>query len=96
MPGSTLTVRLPDETRDALDQAAQTLRRSRAFIIKELVDRHLDALVDQDKAPVAPDSVATQGRFAELFALAERGGALSRFKTAEEVDAYIRKIRGDD
>lgn len=87
---STLTVRLPDETRDALDRAAEKLQRSRAFLIRQLVDRHLDDVVRAETPGAHGD------RFARIRALALRGGELSRFRSAEEVDAFIREGRGDD
>ena len=41
-----ITARLPDELAEALDAAAARLQRSRAFLIREALERYLEDLDD--------------------------------------------------
>jgi predicted transcriptional regulator len=86
----TITVRLPDSTRKALDRIAKATRRSRSYLVKEAIERHIDEIALR-QAREEP-----RQRLARLMALAGAGASLSTYKSAEEVDAAIRAIRGDE
>jgi predicted DNA-binding protein len=87
---ATISVRLPQETRDALDRAAKNTHRSRAFLIKEALDKHLSTL---ESGAVAEQSHRRLGLLKELTSAGDRVG---RSRSGAEIDAMIRFIRGDD
>lgn len=90
MNDSTISVRLPGETRKALDEAAKITRRSRAFLIKEALDKHLYGILRQQTA------AERRSAFQRLYALQGAGKGPEGYRTAEDIDAMIREIRGDD
>jgi predicted transcriptional regulator len=87
---TTISIRLPREIRKALDEAAKTTRRSRAFLMKEALERHLED-IKREQSPA--DRQAAYGR---IYALQGSGKGAKGYRTAEEIDALIREIRGDD
>lgn len=90
MPSPTLSVRLPEKTRERLDQAATSTRRSRSFLIQEALERHLNEIVTEQGGD------ARKSRLERLLALAGVGERLAGPQTAEEIDARIREFRGDE
>jgi predicted DNA-binding protein len=91
MPPSdtTISIRLPKETRKALDEAAKVTRRSRAFLVKEALDHHLKRIMSQHNVE------DRRRRFQLLYEL-QGAGAQDGGRSAEDIDAMIRYIRGDD
>jgi predicted DNA-binding protein len=87
---TTISVRLPLETRNALDRAAKSTRRSRAFLIKEALDKHLGALESDARAG------QRHRRLALLKDLTSAGDRAGRKRSGAEIDAMIRFIRGDE
>ena len=87
---SPLSVRLPDETRLLLDKAAESTHRSRSFLVKEALERHLVDIVAEQSGG------AKKSRLERLLAL--QGAAAKRYgpRTAEDIDAQIREFRGDE
>ncbi len=88
---ATLSIRLPAATRKALDAAARKLRRSRGFIVKEAIDRHLDRLVSEASRDARRE---TLDRILALKGAGVRKG--DRGISDEEVISRSREIRGDD
>jgi predicted DNA-binding protein len=86
---STISLRLPAKMRRALDDAAKRTRRSRAFIVKEALDRYLNTVL---KAQSASER---RRKFDKLLAM-QGAGTKSGYRSAEEIHAMIREIRGDD
>ena len=72
----------------ALDDAARREGRTRSEIVEEALQKHL--VKDHDGVVVG------KGRLDRLLKFAGAGAELSTFKSAEEVDATIRHLRGDD
>jgi predicted transcriptional regulator len=85
-----LSVRLPDETRHLLDQAAEKTHRSRSFLVKEALERHLHEIIREQGAETK------KSRLERLLALAGAGERLGGPRTAEDIDAQIREFRGDE
>lgn len=79
-----LSLRLPPETMKALEQDARRRGRTRSAVAKEILQRHFE------------QHGARKGRLDRLIAMAGTGASHSRFKSGEEVDAWIRHLRGDD
>jgi len=90
MPTPALSVRLPDETRARLDQAAMATHRSRSFLVKEALERHLSEIVAEQAGG------ARTSRMARLLAKAGVGVTIVGSQTTEEIDARIREFRGDE
>jgi len=88
MQTPTLTVRLPSDTRGRLDKAAMETHRSRAFIVKEALERHLnDIVVEQGGG---------KGRLDKLLALKGAGARRYGARTEKDIEAQIREFRGDE
>jgi RHH-type rel operon transcriptional repressor/antitoxin RelB len=87
---STLSLRLTKEARERLDKAAARSRRSRAYIVQEALERHLDE-IEREETPAPKKS-----RFAAILSLAGAGAALNGPRTKEDIDNDIRWLRGDD
>jgi RHH-type transcriptional regulator, rel operon repressor / antitoxin RelB len=85
----TISIRLPPPTLKALDEVAKTTRRSRSFIMKEALDRHLADLVKvkQDRP---------KKTLSNLLKYAGAGKGLGTPRTAEQVIADIRWLRDSD
>ena len=87
----TISLRLPEEARAKLDKAAKLTRRSRSFLMKEALDRHLADIIVQEQAKDAP-----KRRLSTLLSLAGAGARPDNPRTAEEIDQHIRWLRSDD
>lgn len=87
---STITIRLPDSTRKTLDRIAKATRRSRSYLVKEAIERHIDEIALRQARE------ESRQRLSRLMALAGAGAGISTFKSADEVDAAIREMRGDE
>jgi RHH-type rel operon transcriptional repressor/antitoxin RelB len=87
---STLSLRLTKEARERLDKAAVRSRRSRAYIVQEALDRHLDEI--EREQTLAPKN----SRFATILSLAGAGAALNGSRSKEDIDQDIRWLRSDD
>ncbi|HLN24010.1 MAG TPA: ribbon-helix-helix domain-containing protein [Patescibacteria group bacterium] len=84
-----LSVRLPDETRQLLDQAAERTHRSRSFLVKEALERHLADIVHEQ-------SGSGKSRLETLLALKGAGARLYGPRSTEDIDAEVRAFRGDE
>lgn len=84
----TLSIRIPDDINSRLDRAAKSTHRSRSFIVKEALNKHL--------AEIVQDQGGGQTRLERLRALkgsgAQRYGALS----ATQIETDIAEFRGDE
>lgn len=79
-----VSVRLSPELMKALDEAAQRRKLTRSSVVKEILQTHF------------AEEQARAGRLDRLIAMAGAGAEFSTFKSGEEVDAWIRHVRGDD
>jgi predicted transcriptional regulator len=86
----TLSLRLPNETRERLDRVAERSRRSRSYIIQRALELHLDD-VAREEAPFRQ-----AGFYSSLLKFAGAGARLNGGRSKEEIDADIRWLRGDD
>ncbi|QGM45689.1 ribbon-helix-helix protein, CopG family [Methylocystis heyeri] len=87
---SPTSVRLSDDTRKILDEAARLTRRSRSYLVEETLKQFLPRIVQKETRPAAEERIR---RLKELQGI---GARLLGPKTIEEIDANIRQIRGDD
>jgi uncharacterized protein (DUF1778 family) len=88
-PSPTISIRLPLSTRQMLDKVAKSTRRSRSFIMKEALDRHLAGIVRDEAVP-------PRKHLAHLMSMAGAGAKYAPVRTKEEIDAHIRWLRDDD
>jgi RHH-type transcriptional regulator, rel operon repressor / antitoxin RelB len=86
---SNLSLRLPAELRAKLDEAARVSRRSRSQIVQMALEHHLDRNAAESR-PSAAEAVRRIKAFAGAVVPA------SGRRTAEDIDAHIRWLRGDD
>jgi uncharacterized protein (DUF1778 family) len=86
----TITVRLPASTRRTLDRIAKATRRSRSFLMKEALERHLWDIA-REQAPEAAG-----GRYARIVAMRGAGKKYSTYASPEDVIRAVREFRGDD
>ncbi|CAN7515611.1 ribbon-helix-helix domain-containing protein [Rhizobium sp. LjRoot254] len=89
MSSSTMvTARIPEALVEKLDEAARKLGRSRSWIVKEALERHLA----QEPKSVTPRTNERR----DIMSFAGAGIKLSNRRTDEEIDAEIRWLRGND
>jgi predicted transcriptional regulator len=86
----TISLRLPKNARERLDKVAAKSRRSRSYIIQAALERHLDE-IEREEA-----EKPKKGRLSGILGLAGAGTVLNGPRSAEEIDAHIRWLRGDD
>jgi Arc/MetJ-type ribon-helix-helix transcriptional regulator len=84
----TISIRLPPAARRTLDKAVKATRRSRSYLMKEALERHLADIVREEAQP-------PRKPLAHLLGMAGVG-ASSTPRTAREIDAHIRWLRDDD
>jgi Arc/MetJ-type ribon-helix-helix transcriptional regulator len=84
----TISIRLPPTARRTLDKAVKATRRSRSYIMKEALDRHLADIVREETQP-------PRKPLQHLLSMAGVGASVPP-RTAGEIDAHIRWLRDDD
>ncbi len=89
MKMSTLSVRIPDDISSRLDRAAKSTHRSRSFIVKEALDRHLNEIIQEQGGD-------GKSRLEKLRALKGAGARRYGPLSAEQINADIREFRGDE
>lgn len=87
---STISIRLPEEDRAMLDKAATLTRRSRSFLVKEALERHLAEIIREQSVE------APKHRLIRLLALAGSGTSNNHVRSREEIDAHIRWLRDNE
>lgn len=88
-PSPTVSIRLSETDRARLDRAMKQTRRSRSFLMKEALDRHLTEIV-QEQTPDVPKQ-----RLSKLLSLEGAGVRPGQERSIEEIDRHIRWLRGD-
>ena len=86
-PAPTISIRLPDASRKSLDKAAKLTRRSRSFLMKEALDRHLTEIVGEQTERI------TKPYLASLLELSGAGQAETTVRSANEIDQHIKWLR---
>ena len=86
---ATISVRLPEATRGNLDKAAKMTRRSRSFLMKEALERHLSEIVQEHKGAEG------KSRLSRILALGGAGVRHVGKQSAAEIDKRIRAFRDD-
>jgi predicted transcriptional regulator len=86
---SHLSVRLPDALRHRLDAASARTNRSRSYLVQEALKRHLSEIDVGDAEPRSRSSIQ------EIIGMAGSGARYAGWRSPEEIDAYIRWLRGD-
>ncbi len=92
---ASISIRLPETTRRALDAAANKARRSRAFIVKEALDQYLK---NARRSKLRLKEWTAEERRAGLQRILEiqrQSADRENYRTAQEVIDFIRDIRGD-
>ena len=89
-PPAPTSVRLTDETRKILDEAARLTRRSRSYLVEETLKQFLPRIVRKEVRPSPEERVR---RLKELQGI---GFRLVGPQSIEEIDARIREFRGDE
>ncbi len=88
MPTPSLSVRLPDDTRARLDDAAMKTHRSRSVLVQEALERYWSDLVTEQGS--------RKSRLERLRALKGAGARQYGPLSAEQIDADIGEFRGDE
>jgi predicted transcriptional regulator len=83
-----VTARLPEALVDKLDEVARRLGRSRSWIIKKALETYLPSSQKTDTTKA--------GAPRDLMSFAGAGIKISNRRSAEEIDAEIRWLRGND
>jgi hypothetical protein len=86
----TISIRLPEAARLSLDNATKLTRRSRSFLMKEALERHLADIVQEQTGG------GSKSRATTLLNFAGAGAKLGMTRSREEIDAHIRWLRGDE
>lgn len=89
MATPSLSIRLPGEVRERLEQAVQRTNSSRSFLVQQALTRHLDDIVtDQGVA------VGTTSRMEKLRAMKGAGARIYGPRSTEDIDGQVREFRG--
>ena len=83
-----VSVRLPADLIKALDDIAQRRNRSRSEIVKDVLQKHLERDYEGE--------AERKARLDRFIKFAGAGAQYSTYKSAGEIDATIRYLRGDD
>lgn len=89
MADSALSVRLPKATRERLDRAAASQRRSRSQVVIDALEKHLREVEAAQEAPA-------KRRYQTLLSFPRPDRDSIPPRTPEEVLAEIRWLRGRD
>jgi metal-responsive CopG/Arc/MetJ family transcriptional regulator len=84
----TISVRIPSDTSARLEQAAKSTHRSRSFLVKEALERHLGEIIHEQGGG--------KTRLEKLRALKGSGARQYGSLTADQIEADIREFRGDE
>ena len=84
----TISIRLPAKTREKLDLAAKRTRRSRSFLMQAALERHLSEIIDEQESGYRRNSLK------KLLDFAQAGSRPNPPRSAEEIEAHIRWLRG--
>lgn len=84
-----LSVRLSEDIRARLDEAARHTNRSRSVLVQEALTRHLADIV-------AEHTGSRQKRLDTLRALKGAGARMHGPRSADDIEAQIRAFRGGD
>ena len=83
-----VSIRLSESAKDILDSTARRLRRSRSYVVEEMLKHQSQAL--EESAPTAANPIE-----ARLKSWRERADAATSGRDAKTIDAMIRELRGD-
>lgn len=89
MASTTLSLRIPVEMRERLDRATVATRRSRNQIVRMALEQHLDRIAGGNR-PSTAEAVR------RIRSFAGAGAPASGARSAAEIDAEMRWLRGDD
>jgi predicted transcriptional regulator len=87
---ATTTVRLPDPIRSRLEYVARATKRTRSSLMIEALEAHLERL-QGEALPAETQTPRYAGLLKYRGAAARAGG-----RSAKEISAILRDIRGDD
>jgi len=87
---ATTTVRIPEPIRSRLEHVARATKRTRSSLMIEALEAHLERL--QDGEATTDDQAPRYAGLLKFRGAAARAGG----RSAEEIDAILRDIRGDD
>ena len=86
---ATISVRLSEAARGTLDKAAKLTRRSRSFLMKEALERHLSEIVLEHKGAEGAS------RLDRILALSGAGVRHVGRQSTAAIDKRIRAFRDD-
>jgi RHH-type transcriptional regulator, rel operon repressor / antitoxin RelB len=89
MATPSLSIRLPGEVRERLEQAAQRTNRSRSFLVQEALTRHLSDIVTD-----LGGAAGTTSRMEKLRAMKGAGARIYGPRSEEDIDGQVREFRG--
>jgi RHH-type transcriptional regulator, rel operon repressor / antitoxin RelB len=85
-----VSIRLSQSAKAILDSTAKRLRRSRSYVVEDMLKRQL--AVSEDLQGTSNRSQAIE----RLKAWRERAEAATSGRDPKDIDAMIRELRGDD
>jgi predicted DNA-binding protein len=86
----TISIRLPEKDRASLELATKLTRRSRSFLVKEALERHLADILREQRAEVP------NRRLTHLLSIGGAGVSKEHVRSREEIDAHIRWLRDNE
>jgi hypothetical protein len=93
---ASITVRISNELRRALDEEAAKLRRSRSFVVNEALEQRLTDRGGFKHRPPQRTPDERRAGFEKILEIGRRNAHVQNYKNAQEVIDFIREIRGDD
>ena len=87
----TLSLRVPSELKSRLERASVRTHRSRAYLTIAALQKYLDDVEQDEVKSAAPSKYEIAKRYGGVGAK-----LLGKGRSASEIDAVIRDLRGDE
>lgn len=87
----TLSLRVPHEIKTRLERASVRTHRSRAYLTIAALKKYLNDVEKDEMKTIAPSQYALAERYKGIGAK-----MLGKGRSATEIDAIVRDIRGDE
>jgi hypothetical protein len=91
LPSTTLSLRVPGELKNRLERVSARTHRSRAYLTIAALQKYLNEVEAEEAQTVGPSKYDVAKRYSGVGAK-----MLGKGRSAKDIDAMIRDMRGDE